>query len=56
MSTEQPLAFDEDADVTSNVTPLPTVKRRDPRRDRVRMSGQERREQLLNVGRRLFAE
>ncbi len=48
----------------SNVTPLAaaggTVPRREVRRpesrERVRMSGQERREQLLDVGRRLFAE
>ncbi len=50
---------DADADV-DNVTDLATAQRREarrqPRRDRVRMSGQERREQLLDVGRRLFAE
>ena len=48
----------------SNVTPLAAaggaVPRREVRRpesrERVRMSGQERREQLLDVGRRLFAE
>jgi AcrR family transcriptional regulator len=44
----------------TNVTSLPVSPRRDPRRaprvERVRMSGQERREQLLDVGRRLFAE
>jgi len=34
----------------------PREARRAPRRERVRMSGQERREQLLDVGRRLFAE
>lgn len=44
-----------------NVTELPTNKRREVRRpprtrEKVRMSGQERREQLLDVGRRLFAE
>ena len=42
------------------VTDISTVPRRDarrpPRRDRVRMSGHERREQLLDVGRKLFAE
>jgi AcrR family transcriptional regulator len=39
-----------------NVTELP-ARREDPRpRERVRMSGQQRREQLLDVGRRLFAE
>ena len=44
-----------------NVTPLPVAARREVRRpprtrDKVRMSGQERREQLLEVGRKLFAE
>jgi len=43
-----------------NVTDITEVARREPRRaparERVRMSGQERREQLLDVGRRLFAE
>ena len=44
-----------------NVTELPVAKRREVRRpprtrERVRMSGQERREQLLDVGRKLFAE
>lgn len=44
-----------------NVTELPLAKRREVRRPprtrgKVRMSGQERREQLLDVGRRLFAE
>ena len=44
-----------------NVTPLPVAARREVRRpprtrDKVRMSGQERREQLLDVGRKLFAE
>lgn len=44
-----------------NVTELPLAKRREVRRpprtrERVRMSGQERREQLLDVGRKLFAE
>ncbi len=41
-----------------NVTALSTAARREPRRprERVRMSGQQRREQLLDVGRRLFAE
>ncbi len=44
-----------------NVTKLPLAKRREVRRpprtrERVRMSGQERREQLLDVGRKLFAE
>lgn len=44
-----------------NVTELPLAKRRGIRRpprtrEKVRMSGQERREQLLDVGRKLFAE
>ncbi|MEK9736123.1 MAG: helix-turn-helix domain-containing protein, partial [Candidatus Nanopelagicales bacterium] len=43
----------------STVTEL-VVSRRTPRRaekrERIRMSGQERREQLLDVGRRLFAK
>jgi AcrR family transcriptional regulator len=55
-------AVDAEADLDGldNVTDLAPPVRRDPRRtprrDRVRMSGQERREQLLDVGRRLFAE
>lgn len=55
-ASEQP----DDADelVPSNVTALPGMReqRRPDTRDRVRMSGQERREQLLDVGRKLFAE
>jgi len=45
-------------EVPSNVTELPVRPVREPRnpRGRVRMSGQERREQLLDVGRRLFAD
>ena len=48
-------------DEVDNVTELPLAKRREVRRpprtrERVRMSGQERREQLLDVGRKLFAE
>ncbi len=44
-----------------NVTALPVTARRELRRpprtrNKVRMSGQERREQLLDVGRKLFAE
>jgi AcrR family transcriptional regulator len=45
--------------VATNVTDLAAARhesRRTPPRDRVRMSGHERREQLLDVGRRLFAE
>lgn len=47
-------------DDTDNVTDILTAKRRDTSRRasdaKVRMSGQERREQLLSVGRKLFAE
>ena len=47
-------------DESSNVTPIAAASRREARRpaprERVRMSGQQRREQLLDVGRRLFAE
>ncbi len=47
-------------DDSDNVTDIATAKRRDTARraadTKVRMSGQERREQLLNVGRKLFAE
>jgi AcrR family transcriptional regulator len=45
-------------DEPSNVTELPVRGPREVRvpRGRVRMSGQERREQLLDVGRKLFAE
>jgi AcrR family transcriptional regulator len=47
--------LDESAD--DAVIPLrPRELRQQPRRERVRMSGHERREQLLDVGRRLFAE
>ena len=49
-----------EADDSDNVTDIATAKRRDTARraadTKVRMSGQERREQLLNVGRKLFAE
>lgn len=34
----------------------PREPRRQPKRERIRMSGRERREQLLDVGRKLFAE
>lgn len=54
-STED-LEFEE----SDNVTDIASAKRRDTARRaseaKVRMSGQERREQLLNVGRKLFAE
>ena len=63
-------AVDAEDDADDNVTPLSvsasSTDRPDPRtqsrtgrstgKDRVRMSGKERREQLLDVGRRLFAE
>jgi len=49
--------FETEAD---NVTDIGSVKRRDnmprPSDTKIRMSGQERREQLLAVGRKLFAE
>ncbi len=51
---------DAAATAADNVTDITELTRREPRRpvtrERVRMSGQERREQLLDVGRRLFAE
>jgi AcrR family transcriptional regulator len=48
---------DDSIDPADTVVELrPREVRRPPRRDRVRMSGQERREQLLDVGRKLFAE
>jgi AcrR family transcriptional regulator len=59
MDIADPSHLPEDVDgAASNVTELPIRPVREPRRDRerVRMSGQERREQLLDVGRRLFAE
>lgn len=47
-------------ELAENITDINSALRRDGRRpppnSRVRMSGQERREQLLNVGRKLFAE
>ena len=50
----------EDVVFDDNVTDITELPRREPRRpptrERVRMSGQERREQLLDVGRRLFTE
>ncbi len=57
--TPEPAEVDDADSLPSNVTPI-AAPRRDARRpenrERVRMSGQERREQLLDVGRRLFAE
>ena len=48
--------LDDEAVVTSISAAPRRDARRPPSRDRVRMSGQERREQLLDVGRKLFAE
>jgi AcrR family transcriptional regulator len=41
--------------VTGDVVPLPTAHAERPTPARVRMSGKERREQLLDIGRTLFA-
>lgn len=50
-------ADDLDAEISGAAEVSRREARRAPRRrDRVRMSGQERREQLLDVGRKLFAE
>jgi len=56
MDVTDPVTSPEE--VPSNVTELPVRPVREPGnpRGRVRMSGQERREQLLDVGRRLFAD
>ena len=66
--TEPAVATDQPADdelrpddiPLDNVAVLAVASRREnrrvPRRERVRMSGHERREQLLDVGRKLFAE
>ncbi len=45
----------DDSNVTE-LTPNSRTPRRAETRERVRMSGQERREQLLDIGRRLFAK
>ncbi|MBI1351970.1 MAG: TetR family transcriptional regulator [Actinomycetales bacterium] len=49
-----------DAEPDDNVTDITTATRREARRpatrERVRMTGQQRREQLLDIGRKLFAE
>lgn len=45
-----------DDDRVTPLTPRTRAPRRTESRERVRMSGQERREQLLDVGRRLFAK
>lgn len=57
----EPQDLDADLpDAESNVTPLLPAPRRDRSRarrpERVRMTGQQRREQLLDVGRKLFSE
>lgn len=54
-ATESTFTSDVDDAV---VTDISRASRRDARRshERVRMSGQERREQLLDIGRKLFAE
>jgi len=53
-------ADESEFDDSDNVTDISSAKRRDTARRasdaKVRMSGQERREQLLTVGRKLFAE
>ena len=56
--TPDPVEDGVEADTVTNVTPLVArPAREDARpRERVRMSGQERRLQLLDVGRKLFAE
>ncbi len=57
--TEQD-ASEFDDDPLADITDISSLQRRDARRpassSRIRMSGQERREQLLDVGRKLFAE
>ena len=58
MTEQHPSEFDEE--LLAGITEISSLQRRDARRpassSRIRMSGQERREQLLDVGRRLFAE
>ena len=57
--TEQD-ASEFDDDPLADITEISSLQRREARRptssNRIRMSGQERREQLLDVGRKLFAE
>ena len=57
--TEQD-ASEFDDDPLADITEISRLQRREARRpassSRIRMSGQERREQLLDVGRKLFAE
>ena len=58
MTEQHPSEFDDDPQ--ADITEISSLQRRDARRpassSRIRMSGQERREQLLDVGRKLFAE
>ena len=57
--TEQD-ASEFDDDPLADITEISSLQRREARRpassNRIRMSGQERREQLLDVGRKLFAD
>jgi AcrR family transcriptional regulator len=59
-ATLEDLESDDFENEADNVTDIGSVKRRDtmprPSDTKIRMSGQERREQLLAVGRKLFAE
>jgi AcrR family transcriptional regulator len=56
VTVDSGLPPDDDDPGTDVVELRPREGRRPPRRERVRMSGHERREQLLDVGRKLFAE
>ena len=60
MAASEDVLDDIATDDADNVTDITDLTRREPRRpvtrERVRMTGQQRREQLLDVGRRLFAE
>lgn len=53
---EQPESADDYPGNITELSPRTRTPRRPETRERVRMSGQERREQLLDVGRRLFAK
>jgi AcrR family transcriptional regulator len=53
---DQPEPEQDDTGTVTELTPRVRTPRRVESRERVRMSGQERREQLLDVGRRLFAK
>jgi AcrR family transcriptional regulator len=48
--------LDAEPDNVTDLSPRSRTPRRPETRERVRMSGQERREQLLDIGRRLFAK